>query len=228
MGILLLIPTEFERRLFEPVFRERLREHSPARADEVDDQWRIRLCGFGLVAAAAMTARAIATEQPQRVVLAGIAGGFGETVAIGQACGFDRVTCHGIGVGDCFSGVHRSAEELGWSQVETSGSQTLLGDSILLPVASPPKMTVGHLVSVTSASANELEADLRRVRFPGAIAEDMEGFAVALACKLAGVRLQIVRGISNRVGDRDHAHWQIEAALRAAADGVIELISQEP
>ncbi|NBP89418.1 MAG: futalosine hydrolase, partial [Planctomycetia bacterium] len=48
-------------------------------------------------------------------------------------------------------------------------------------------------------------------------AEDMEGFAVALACRLAGVPCQIIRGISNRAGDRDKAHWQIEPALRAVA-----------
>jgi futalosine hydrolase len=48
-------------------------------------------------------------------------------------------------------------------------------------------------------------------------AEDMEGFAVAAACRLAGIPLDIVRGISNTAGDRDHSHGQIDAACRAAA-----------
>jgi futalosine hydrolase len=50
------------------------------------------------------------------------------------------------------------------------------------------------------------------------VAEDMEGFAVALACRLVGVPLDIVRGISNDAGDRDKVRWQVPQALRAAAD----------
>jgi futalosine hydrolase len=52
---------------------------------------------------------------------------------------------------------------------------------------------------------------------PAAVAEDMEGFAVALACRLAGVPLTIIRGISNTAGDRDHARWRVPEALAAAA-----------
>ena len=58
---------------------------------------------------------------------------------------------------------------------------------------------------------------MRRARFRDALAEDMEGFAVAFACALAGVPVSIVRGISNVVGDRDPAHWRIPAALAARA-----------
>ncbi|NDH95322.1 MAG: futalosine hydrolase, partial [Planctomycetia bacterium] len=68
-----------------------------------------------------------------------------------------------------------------------------------------------------AASATAEDAATRLEEFPTAVAEDMEGFAVALACRLAGVPCQIIRGISNRAGDRDKARWQIEPALRAAA-----------
>jgi futalosine hydrolase len=54
----------------------------------------------------------------------------------------------------------------------------------------------------------------------------MEGFAVAAACRLAGVPLDIVRGISNTAGDRDTSGWQIEAACRAAAALAVMLLGE--
>ena len=69
-----------------------------------------------------------------------------------------------------------------------------------------------------SASATPEEAARKRERFPGAVAEDMEGFGVALACHLTGTPLRILRGISNLAGDRDHGNWRSAPAL----DGVRE------
>jgi futalosine hydrolase len=59
-------------------------------------------------------------------------------------------------------------------------------------------------------------------KHPSAIAEDMEGFSVAAACKLAGKPIRIVRGISNRAGDRDHRFWEIDRGLDAAMTRVLE------
>ena len=66
-------------------------------------------------------------------------------------------------------------------------------------------------------AVHRLRVATRRGLFPDAAAEDMEGFAVALACRLAGVPLSIVRGISNTAGDRDPARWLVPEAVAAAA-----------
>jgi len=55
------------------------------------------------------------------------------------------------------------------------------------------------------------------------IAEDMEGFGVALACRLHCIPLATVRGLSNVAGDRRHAGWEVERALRAAAAQIARL-----
>jgi futalosine hydrolase len=73
------------------------------------------------------------------------------------------------------------------------------------------------LLTACAASADAADVAVRRRLFPTAVAEDMEGFGVALACRLAGVPLAIVRGISNDAGDRDKRRWQIGPALEAAA-----------
>ena len=67
-----------------------------------------------------------------------------------------------------------------------------------------------------AASATPAEAKHRYHRY-GSAAEDMEGFAVAMACQLQDVPLEIIRGISNVAGDRKKLNWQIEAALNSAA-----------
>jgi futalosine hydrolase len=182
-----------------------------------DDRLAFQLCGFGPIAAAARAGALIARYKPERVLLVGIAGSFDtEKNPLGTACRFDEVTCFGIGVG---SGInHQSAYELGWQQFSGGDAQPEIGDVVRLDSTFVQGVTcAGKLLTCCSASANLDEASEHHRLFPDAVAEDMEGFAVAMACSLARVPLQIVRGISNRVGDRDHANWRIDDALAAAA-----------
>jgi len=222
----LLIPTSMERLIIEPI----LRQSVPEKFDPsgVSVPWQIERCGFGLVAAAANTARLIAQYRPERIVLLGIAGSLSETVSVGCAAVFGRVTCHGIGVGDPLSIHHQSADQLGWKHCEGNDLQHSVGDSIRLSRrwGMVSEGSNHHLISVAAGSANEYEAHRRSARFTDAIAEDMEGFAVALACESAGTSLEIVRGISNRAGDRNHDRWQIRPALLAAAEKAIDLITR--
>ena len=48
---------------------------------------------------------------------------------------------------------------------------------------------------------------------------------MACACRLAGVPLRIVRGISNRAGDRDAKHWSVPRALAAARLAALPLLA---
>ena len=66
--------------------------------------------------------------------------------------------------------------------------------------------------------AKGVDVAMRLERYPDAVAEDMEGFGVAVACYFGGVPLQIIRGISNRAGDRDKRNWDIDGALHAAGE----------
>ena len=206
---LLLVPTELERGLIAQVV-----------AAACGSAIQSELCGFGPVVAAARTARLIAEHRPERVLLVGIAGRFSDRLAIGQAYAFEWVACHGIGAGSADTFV--PAEAMGWPQWPGDGADpaTRIGDAISctsgrLPATAP---RAGLLLSACAASADDADARSRLRLFPDAAAEDMEGFAVAAACRLAGVPLDIVRGISNTAGDRDPSRWQIEAACRAAAD----------
>lgn len=212
---LVLVPTELERVRIEPVVKAAC--GAPI---------RIELCGFGAVVAAARTARLIAEHRPQAIVLVGIAGRLSERLHIGAAYAFGQVACHGIGAGTGEAFI--PAEGMGWPQWPADGldSATRIGDVLpctsgRAPAAAP---RAGLLLSACAASSGDDDVRTRLRLHPDAAAEDMEGFAVAAACRLAGVPLDIVRGISNTAGDRDASRWQIEPACRAAAEVTATLL----
>ena len=153
----------------------------------------VELCGFGPVAAAARTAALIASTKPPAVLLVGIAGTYdSRAVGIGKAVEFGRVEIDGF-------------EDAGFEPWPGVGHSVDLG---------PDAATA--LVTVLSPSSSRAEAAERRLRHAGAVAEDMEGYGVAVACAIARVPLAIVRGISNEAGDRDHGRWRIREALASA------------
>jgi futalosine hydrolase len=208
---LILFPTALEHDICWP----KVQPHLDA------EQVVAAVCGFGLVGAGVETARLIAKHQPSQILLLGIAGGYRADDVETGVFQFTHVACDGIGVGEGAS--FRSASEMGWQQCPDNGSDPEIGDQISLAVISPTETAAeSRLLSVTSASADANHAAQRRQRHPSAIAEDMEGFAVAMAATRARVPVAIIRGISNLAGDRNHANWKIERALELAAELAIE------
>lgn len=180
---------------------------------------RVERCGFGPVAAAARTAQLLARGRPHRAWLVGLAGSLGEAPP-GAALRFTRVRLDGVGVG-C-GPEFRPASRIGFAQWE-DGDERI---EELLELAAPPGEPC-ELLTVGAASATPAEAATRRARYPGAAAEDMEAFGAALACRLAGVALGVVRGLSNRAGERDPARWETRAALAAARARLLTELERE-
>jgi futalosine hydrolase len=192
----------------------------------------VALCGFGLIASAAQTARLITQRQPDRVILAGIAGLYRnreiDETWLGRAVQFDRVGCYGIGVG---SGLNfQSSGTLGWSQLQSEQHAYVASDVIELESLGLDlqQRTGWTLLSVTAASANTEEARSKREYLPDANAEDMEGFGVAMACELCGVPISIVRGFSNWAGDREHKNWKVAEAMGSVCELVIKISRSRP
>lgn len=201
MSTLILIPTQIERAAIEPIIAAGLGE---------DDH--VQLCGFGAIAAAARAGQLLVEQKPDRVFLIGIAGAIGTTLKIGEATAFTEVACYGIGAG---TGVHhQTPNDIGWNQ------WVGIHDVIQLGTARGER----RLLTVAAASGSHGDVQLRLDRFPGAIAEDMEGFSVAMACQIADVPLTIVRGVSNVAGDRNVQNWSIDDAIEAAAYLALEML----
>jgi futalosine hydrolase len=191
--VLILVPTALESALLFP-------DGSPG---------RLAVCGFGLAAAGAGAAHAIAMHPgaaSDGVVLVGAAGTYDpERHPVGSAIVAGAIGCEGIGAGS--GAQHRSAADLGFADSD----RIALGDG-------------PELLSVVAAAGSAAEAAARHARHPDAAGEEMEGFAVAIAARLHGVGLTIVRGFSNVAGDRDRDGWRMEEALRRAAAVVVEAV----
>lgn len=210
---LILVPTPMEMEQLQEVL-------DPPKHTDI----AMQLCGFGPIAAAARAGNLISRYQPERVLLVGIAGTFDAIrYPVGSAHRFTQTCCDGIGVGTGDSFI--SASQLGWNQFEGADAQPEIGDTLPLDSGFVNGIRAsGTLLTCCSASDSAAAAAARRKRFPDANAEDMEGYAVAMACNLAGIPLQIVRGISNEVGDRDREAWEIEKGLQAAAELATKLM----
>jgi len=213
---LILVPTEYERQIVGPLL---------AAGQGVSD--RVALCGFGPVAAAARTCQLLSQTPASRVILVGIAGRLDERLTVGSASRFDQVACHGIGVGSGAEFV--AAGGLGWPQ--WPGDPPEAGHEIgdVLPCTTKTVPTAGRsevLLTSCAAAASDDDVRQRRRLHPEATAEDMEGFGVALACRLCKTPVDIVRGISNTAGDRDKSRWRVSAALEAAAAIALALMAE--
>jgi futalosine hydrolase len=184
---------------------------------EVTRLGAVELCGFGLVAAGIRTIQLIRQYRPQRIILLGIAGALVDDLQIGKAYRFDSVACYGLGAG-CEPSF-QTAGQMGWKHWNGPPE---IGDVLRLG-----QTQRRMLLSCVAASGRTEEAHWKLAAFPTAQAEDMEGFAVAAACRLEDVPLTIVRGISNLSGDRDTANWQTAEAIQSAALLAAQIIGSD-
>ncbi len=214
---LTLVPTHFERELL-------------ASFATADKQATLAVCGLGMALAGIHALRLIQQHHPQSVLLIGIAGALDDQLAVGSAYEFSSVACYGIGVG-CGQ-QYQTIGELGWeSWLNPCPDQPTIAEVLPLAIAPPADATqqpARQLLSVTAASSNANQIVWKREKFPLAVAEDMESYAVALACRLSGIPLRVIRGISNRAGDRQRKNWRISEALQSAVSLIAPSIKSKP
>lgn len=206
--LLLLVPTPREAELLFGHAAHGLA--APRLATIAGRSVRLALCGFGLAAAGAAAGRWFATVAPDAALLVGIAGSLDvERWPVGATLEASHVACDGIGAGEGERYVTLREPPL---------PSALVGDAPLQPIPLKPRLADlahGELLSVAAAAGSRSHAQARRARHPKALAEEMEGYAVALAARLAKVPLTVLRGASNEAGDRDHSGWKVAPALRA-------------
>jgi nucleoside phosphorylase len=147
-------------------------------------------CGIGPVEASAATARALALERPEVVLHVGVAGGRGVPTGT-LVLGTEAVYCDLLAEIPVVARVHAD-------EVLLAALHAELPDALALPI--------GTSAAIDGPCGSEPQ-DLR--------VEAMEGFGVLRACVLAGVPAVEVRAVSNEVGERDRARWEIPTALAA-------------
>lgn len=188
----------------------------------------------------------------RRVLCDGIGVGNGPSFTSATQLGWPHAyDAQGKPIGDLLS-LHLPAQLWLARADETADSGTLPQPDREDPTTTAGGTSIGDLITACTASSDRQAADVRKRRAEqvlvappensnapsrsdgcsptgkeaaGLLAEDMEGFGVAIACRLWDTPLSIIRGLSNVVGDRRHTEWQVEAALRAAAVEIARLES---
>ncbi|MBC7294404.1 MAG: hypothetical protein H5T84_09970 [Thermoleophilia bacterium] len=88
-----------------------------------------------------------------------------------------------------------------------------------------PGIRRGPFVTSSRITGTFAEAEALVGRWQ-AVAESMEGAAAAHICALYGVPFLEIRGVSNMIGDRDRASWQVGAAAAVAAKAALAVVGQ--
>ena len=176
------------------------------------EQVRVVVAGVGPARAAAVTSAQLA-ERPADVVLsAGIGGGFAP-LRPGDVALASSIVFADLGAESPDGFVPVSALGFGDERYDVAAK-------LSVELADLTGAHLGTILTVATVTGSAARADQLRERFPDAIAEGMEGAGVAAAAELHGAAFAEVRAISNAVGPRDRAAWQIPTALDALGAAV--------
>jgi nucleoside phosphorylase len=182
--ILILVPTEKEAAFFA---LHGLRAH---------------ICGVGMAECAAATAGLLAESlavgaRPEYVVLAGIAGSYVDSLAVGDTVAVASETVADLG------------------RREADGRFTPFFQKMYNASLIPSGLTAVRSNTVNSCGCEPNGAEI----------ENMEGAAFLAICQRFGVRAMEVRTISNRVGESVTAE-NLELAARRLAAGIKEMVKK--
>jgi futalosine hydrolase len=201
-------------------------DHSPHHVAAVGaDLVRLVALGAGVVSAALTLGRLAALGLPEAAIMVGSAGalpgsgcGMGDLVAADEEILAELGVLAGPGQGD--AGQMSLA-----GLVQRVALDRSLVDEVMAAVELAARMRRGSLLTVVGVSAEPEQAEARARGFQ-ALAENMEGYALALAGRCFGFRTAEIRGISNRAGDRDKSRWDLNAAQERAQLAVLEYLKR--
>lgn len=183
-------------------------------------------CGVGPVAAAATVAGYLACRAGEYagVILTGVAGAYPGEAGLLDICLATREV-----LGDFGISAGHGAEPFTHPGLDAECSFPL--DSALLHRAERflkgqgLPFHCGAFVTVNAATAT-LERGLALSRRHQGLCENMEGAAVALACRNLRLPLLEIRCISNMVEDRDLSRWRLQEAIQRNGEILARLLPE--
>lgn len=191
--------------------------------------------GVGKAAAAAAATTLLLGLKPTALWLFGCGGAYPDSgLEIGDLALADReiFADEGAETPDGFRSLAdlqlpmRREGEKTWFDTWPTDSRLLAWARQRLEAALPEparRLAVGPFATVSTCTGSLAKAR-RQVARTGAICENMEGAAVALACRQNDTPLLELRGISNRVEDRNPAGWDLAAGMTTAQKAVAVLL----
>lgn len=203
------------------------------------------ISGFGKAAAAATVAAVLERFSPSHVVFAGVAGGVGDGVAIGDIVVADRLVQHDFDASPIFErfvipslGVAEIRADEQLTKALTAAADRYVGsryltdmENVELPVFDKRRTQI-HVGAVASGDrfvSHAAEASALVSELPSVLAVEMEGAAVAQVCAEAAVPFAVFRSISDRAdesADVDFLAFIAEVAAPVTA-GIVEQLFRD-
>lgn len=157
---------------------------------------------------------------PGAVIQAGIGGVFDELYPLGAVVQVERDCFGDLGIEE--NGRFATLFEAGFAAANerpyTDG--WLVNETVLLDKLPLPQVKA---VTVNKVSDSPLQRQQLLNGFGPAV-ESMEGAAFHYVCLMQGLPFVQLRAISNAVGQRDKAHWDIPTAVDNLSTAVLQLI----
>lgn len=181
--------------------------------------------GVGLASAALSLGAFMGISRASKAVMVGTCGAFpgtglriGDLVVVSSEALSELGVVAGAGIGDA-----REMDPLGLRQ-EISLSEELVAP-LLQAGGQVGKTHSGKILTVVGSSNSISRAKARRGRFD-ALAENMEGYALALAGSKLGFQVGEIRCVSNLAGRRDRSFWALEQAQQKAQMALISYLER--
>lgn len=196
---------------------------APVEGDALADLGAQRL-GVGKVAAALALQALLARRTPSCVLIFGVAGAYperhrpGAGLAVGDLCLVreEWLADEGVAAAGGFSDL----AQMGLGEIGPFAADAARTEAAARTIRVP--IVRGATVSTCSGTDALSKAIAART---GADVETMEGAALALACRAAGVPWVELRAISNRTGDRALGGWDLPRAVEALQAAVRRLLA---
>ena len=184
---------------------------------------RIGITGVGIASASMAMGAFCSIDAPEAAIMVGSAGMFpgsglsvGDLVVAKTEILSELGVLSGLGIGD------GSLLKLSGMEQEIPLDAELCG-RVAEAAREVGRVVCGRSLTVTGVSANTGHA-LLRVKHFGALAENMEGYALALAGQRFKIPTVEIRGISNMAGDRNRSNWDFETAMALPQKAVLEFL----
>ncbi len=178
--------------------------------------------GVGAVNAAYTLTRFLEGEKARAVIACGIAGAYPRAFHEG-GLGIGCVIC---AESECYGDLGALAGD-GFLDMRALGFPVIAAAEPIynvLPMQIFPASRRSRFVTMNTCTGTDESALQLEARTGGSV-ESMEGAAIAHVATLFGIPAGEIRGISNRVGNRDRGTWRVREAAVAAQEALLAWIA---
>jgi futalosine hydrolase len=179
--------------------------------------------GVGMLSAAVSLTRMVLEDKPDLVIQAGIAGCFDTTAALGKVVIIRDETLADMGV----------EEEGKWKDIfdlKLEKSSYPPFERRKLPNPWLSAFNLLKLPEVSGITVNQITTGKERIQQLAkkydAYTESMEGAALHYVCREANIPFLQIRALSNYIGERNKANWQITEAIETLNQTLLKYVER--